>query len=138
MAPGIDDFTGVRDASFPPTVTSTQQVNELTMSSRTCDECSLVFYSRAEIEKHMEQRHPDFRYRCTWVEASTFCNKTFKSEEGLQIHRRSHEGIGSTKSQLTCPVEGCNSFEKIFSTTQAKYKHIVRKHPHFIPETTEE
>lgn len=137
IATGIGGFQDVRDPSFPPTTSITQQVNELTMSSRTCDECSLVFYSRSEIEKHMEQHHPDFRYRCTWIEASTFCNKMFKSEEGLQIYRRSHEGTGSTKSHLTCPVEGCDFLEKIFSSTQAKYKHMVRKHPHFIPETTE-
>lgn len=52
----------------------------MTQSKYQCEECSAVFYTREDLEKHNRTIHSQFR--------CDICGETFDSETSLEAHSR--------------------------------------------------
>ena len=103
-----------------------------------CQYCGEVYYSQRSFNKHMEENHPDIRYKCRWCsrEFKTYngrlkrllihkgysyqcdvCFKTFPYPSRLKEHSRRH----TRRGVIPCITKGCPS---TFTTKRALKQHM--------------
>ncbi len=84
-----------------------------------CFECGKVLGDKQSLKRHMERKHSEQRYKCS------FCEKEFKAKTDAHEHQQICQSNPDKSDPLPCQYKGC---QKVFPARKYLNKHMKAEH----------